>query len=487
MSLETATYINQLNILNPTGTDLVSTADDHIRLIKSTLKNTFPNITGPVTLTQSALNSNEFLVDTGTANNIVVTPSPAWTAYTNGKGFTLKVANNTTTVSPTINVSGLGAQNIVTSDGLPVVLYSNSIYDVVHNGTSFVLKNMYVKKAYTDEVLYNPVMNTYTSLKSTGELRLGSSSTDIVTINTSGNIGIGNTAPAYGFDITKTSMALVSGTNAVSFALGSQSNVGAITADSFGIKINCSSAGNSIEVGKPASSSITLSTASTTRLKIKSDGSINMGSVFATDTAKVGISSADNPTGYATLLELKNESVGAVASSKFVRITPTGTLEIRNNANTTSLVTISDAGVLTPLGGMPAGSLTAGTLQDGMLAVQQAINDSTYKLATTNWVNRASYAATSGTNYFTLPSGQVMVWGFQTLATANAATTISLGSTFNGKTVINAIATWKTGASVTQDLYAPKVELNGSTTPPTFVIRNSMGTAFDVYWQAILV
>lgn len=487
MSLESATYINQLNILNPTGTDLVSTADDHIRLIKSTLKNTFPNVTGPVNLSQSELNSNQFLVDTGTTNNIVVTPSPAWTSYASGKGFTVKILNNTTTVSPVINVSGLGNQNIVTSDGLPVVLYSNSIYDFVHNGTSFVLKNMYVKKAYTDEVTYNPVLQTYTSVKSTSELRLGSNSTDQLTINTSGNVGIGNTAPVYGLDITKTTMSLISGTSLVSFALGNQTNTSAITSDNSYLKLNCSTAGNNIEIGKYVGSPITLSTASVERVKIKANGSINIGSVFATDTARIGISAADNPTGFATLLELKNESAGATSPSKFIRITSTGTLEIRNSANSSSILTLADDGVLTPSGGIPAGNVTAGTFQDGMMAVQQSINDSSYKLATTNWVNRASYAATSGTNYFTLPSGQVMVWGFQTLATANAATTISLGSTFNGKTVINAQATWKTGASVTQDLYAPKVELNGSTTPPTFIIRNSMGTAFDVYWQAILV
>lgn len=55
MSLETASTINQLDANNPTGPDRLSTGDEHIRLIKSTLKNTFPNITGPMTLTQAEL------------------------------------------------------------------------------------------------------------------------------------------------------------------------------------------------------------------------------------------------------------------------------------------------------------------------------------------------------------------------------------------------------------------------------------------------
>ena len=52
MALETATYIDGLNASNPAASDAINTADDHLRLIKSTIKATFPNITGPVTLAQ---------------------------------------------------------------------------------------------------------------------------------------------------------------------------------------------------------------------------------------------------------------------------------------------------------------------------------------------------------------------------------------------------------------------------------------------------
>lgn len=57
MPLESATYISDLVVTNPPGTDNLSTADDHIRLLKSVLKTTFPNITGAVTVTQAALNA----------------------------------------------------------------------------------------------------------------------------------------------------------------------------------------------------------------------------------------------------------------------------------------------------------------------------------------------------------------------------------------------------------------------------------------------
>lgn len=57
MGLEAATFISQLVPSNPVGaTDPKSQGDDHIRLIKSVLQATFPNITGAVTPTHTALN-----------------------------------------------------------------------------------------------------------------------------------------------------------------------------------------------------------------------------------------------------------------------------------------------------------------------------------------------------------------------------------------------------------------------------------------------
>jgi hypothetical protein len=57
MPIESATYINSLNPGNPASSDPVADSDNHIRLIKQALKNTFPNVTGPVNVTQHLLNS----------------------------------------------------------------------------------------------------------------------------------------------------------------------------------------------------------------------------------------------------------------------------------------------------------------------------------------------------------------------------------------------------------------------------------------------
>jgi microcystin-dependent protein len=62
MPLETASYLSDLNVSYPAPTDLLGQGDDHIRLIKSVLKATFPNITGPVTATEAQLNSTEVTV-----------------------------------------------------------------------------------------------------------------------------------------------------------------------------------------------------------------------------------------------------------------------------------------------------------------------------------------------------------------------------------------------------------------------------------------
>ena len=63
MALETGTYISSLVATNPAATDSLAAADDHLRLIKSTIKNTFPNISNAVNATHTELN----IMDGGTS------------------------------------------------------------------------------------------------------------------------------------------------------------------------------------------------------------------------------------------------------------------------------------------------------------------------------------------------------------------------------------------------------------------------------------
>lgn len=56
MALETGTYISDLVSTNPVSGDPKSQGDDHIRLLKSTIKATFPNVNAAVTPTDEELN-----------------------------------------------------------------------------------------------------------------------------------------------------------------------------------------------------------------------------------------------------------------------------------------------------------------------------------------------------------------------------------------------------------------------------------------------
>lgn len=57
MSLETATFVNALVETWPDGaSDTVSQGDDHIRLLKASIKRTFPNIAGEISASTAELN-----------------------------------------------------------------------------------------------------------------------------------------------------------------------------------------------------------------------------------------------------------------------------------------------------------------------------------------------------------------------------------------------------------------------------------------------
>ncbi|MGG7954783.1 hypothetical protein PGN61_20985 [Klebsiella aerogenes] len=56
MTIEASQFINTLNTSFPRSTDLLKEGDDHIRLIKANLKNTFPNITNSVAISSDTLN-----------------------------------------------------------------------------------------------------------------------------------------------------------------------------------------------------------------------------------------------------------------------------------------------------------------------------------------------------------------------------------------------------------------------------------------------
>ncbi len=113
MALETATYINDLVTTNPTSTDPKSQGDDHIRLVKSAIRATLPNLAGPVTVTETDINTLANASSSGASGFNVVTQSV-------GNSSTL--AASTAFVAATAFTSALPAQTgnqtkFITTDG----------------------------------------------------------------------------------------------------------------------------------------------------------------------------------------------------------------------------------------------------------------------------------------------------------------------------------------------------------------------------------
>lgn len=123
MALETASYINGLVATNPTATDTVAQADDHIRLIKAAIKATFPNVSGAMTATHTILNGldarvvtleNTPAVPSGTRMLFQQTAAPTgWTKDTTHNDKAIRVVSGTvgsggTNAFSTLDATALG-------------------------------------------------------------------------------------------------------------------------------------------------------------------------------------------------------------------------------------------------------------------------------------------------------------------------------------------------------------------------------------------
>lgn len=91
--------------------------------------------------TNSAMSVGEYAQDTGTANNYVIAPSPAVSAYAAGVKVSFKAAN-TNTAASTINVNSLGAVTIKKQGSQDLQagdINVGRIYTLFHDGTNFQL------------------------------------------------------------------------------------------------------------------------------------------------------------------------------------------------------------------------------------------------------------------------------------------------------------------------------------------------------------
>lgn len=121
MGLETGTYIDSLVATNPVGsTDAVSTLDGHIQLLKSTIKATFPNVTGAVTATQAELNILDGVTSTAAELNALdgITATVTELNYTDGVTSAIqtqldaKAPSASPTFTGTVTMTGATAVNV---------------------------------------------------------------------------------------------------------------------------------------------------------------------------------------------------------------------------------------------------------------------------------------------------------------------------------------------------------------------------------------
>ena len=129
MALETGSYISDLVITNPTRADAKSTADDHLRLIKTTVKATFPNVTGAVTMTHTQLN---------TIPDLAPKASPTFTGTPAGP--TAALATSTTQLASTAFVQAAIANvNAQTATVVAVVTLTSQ---TAVAGSHYILTNV---------------------------------------------------------------------------------------------------------------------------------------------------------------------------------------------------------------------------------------------------------------------------------------------------------------------------------------------------------
>lgn len=143
MALESTTYIDGLVATNPTGTDPRSQGDDHIRLVKSTVKATFPNLTGAVTATQAELNIIDGVTATTAELNYndvptlgTVEASKTVTADAVGTTKKLKTQEQTEIVNAIGTVSTSTAIDFSAGNVVTAVLASGGSFTITNAPTS---------------------------------------------------------------------------------------------------------------------------------------------------------------------------------------------------------------------------------------------------------------------------------------------------------------------------------------------------------------
>jgi hypothetical protein len=150
MALETVTDIDDLVVTNPTASDPKSQGDDHIRNIKTALKNAFPGFTGTVVVGGTT---------GGSVNAYTLTPSNAMPAWVEGTIIVCEFHLANTSTTPTLNISSLGTKTIVSCAGAALAagdLLTSRYTALLYDGTNLQL--LAVTKNYVDQLAFSSAL-----------------------------------------------------------------------------------------------------------------------------------------------------------------------------------------------------------------------------------------------------------------------------------------------------------------------------------------
>lgn len=126
MTVESVQYISDLDASNPAGGDSISEGDDHIRNIKRAVKDSFPNVDGPVELSTAEFNTLKSQLQNG---GIVASCKFNGTSimYQEGVSSVVQVGNGGYRVNFASDISGFDnhyapiVTPFVSSSGRPVL------------------------------------------------------------------------------------------------------------------------------------------------------------------------------------------------------------------------------------------------------------------------------------------------------------------------------------------------------------------------------
>lgn len=170
MALETGTYISDLVSTNPAASDNISQGDDHIRLLKATIKATFPNVSGAVTPTHTELSK---LGSTGT---------PTF------GGLALESTDSGASAGPTLDLYR-GSASPAPNDLIGQIGFSGKDSGGNYTGYGAIVGN-----------IIDPTNGSEDGSLAFWTLRAGVM-TEAVRIDNTGYVGVATTAPEYPLDV----------------------------------------------------------------------------------------------------------------------------------------------------------------------------------------------------------------------------------------------------------------------------------------------